>query len=208
MCPLCRFADSNVEKKNFTCACSMIHCGFTCSWDCLRRGGYDPPALAGFRKGRVDFACGRRGDGFALRGDLLCPRRQSRQSAAGGGSRAFTMPYPAAPRTPVYLRGSHQGAVYLHPARVKDRIPLLAPPAAAPCCLNRYLLLQERSRLAPIPRGAVRWSLRLRGWCLICKTAYEYASALVLHSPSVSSTAGLFWRESFQVTANPWGYIQ
>ena len=30
--------------------------------------------------------------------------------ATGGGSRAFTMPYPAAPRAPVYLRGSHQGA--------------------------------------------------------------------------------------------------
>ena len=148
--------------------------------------------------------------GFALRGDLLCPRRQSRQSAAGGRRlEKHSVFLCRLPRTPCFSTGgSHQGAVYLHPARVKDRTPFLAPPAAAPCCLNRYLLLQERSRLAPIPRGAVRWSLRLRGWCLICKTAYEYASALVLHSPSVSSTAGLFWRESFQVTANPWGYIQ
>ena len=149
------------------------------------------------------------GDGFALRGDLLCPRRQSRQSAAGGRRlEKHSVFLCRLPRTPVYLRGSHQGAVYLHPARVKDRIPLLAPPAAAPCYLNRCLLLQERSRLVFSHRGAVRWSLCLRGWCLICKTAYEYASALVLHSPSVSSTAGLFWRESFQVTANPWGYIQ
>ena len=56
------------------------------------------------------------------------------------------------------------------PARAKDRIPYLAPPAAAPCSLNRCLLLQELSRLSFYPRGAVRWSLRLRGWCRMCKT--------------------------------------
>ena len=80
-------------------------------------------------------------------------------------------PIPPRPGPPFILRRSHQGALYLHPARAKVRTPFLAPPAAAPCCLNRYLLLQERSRLAPIPRGAVRCSLRLSGWCQICKTA-------------------------------------
>ena len=110
-------------------------------------------------------------------GDLLCPRRQSRQNAAGGGSRAFNNALSRLPRTPcLFYGGATKRRGYIHPARAKDRIPLLAPPAAAPRCLNRYLLLQERSRLAPIPRGAVRWSLRLRGWCLGkgngCNTLY------------------------------------
>ena len=35
-------------------------------------------------------------------GGLLCPRRQSNQNAAGCGSRAFSMRYPAAPGPPVY----------------------------------------------------------------------------------------------------------
>ena len=119
-------------------------------------------------------------------GDLLCPRRQSRQSATGGRRlEKHSVFLCRLPRTPVYLRGSHQGAVYLHPARVKDRIPLLAPPAAAPCYLNRCLLLQERSRLVFSHRGAVRWSLRLRGGCLGqgsgCSTLY----LLTCSSPSV-----------------------
>ena len=123
-------------------------------------------------KGYGNFACGRNGgrDSFALRGDLLCPRRQSRQNATGGGSRAFTMPYPASPGPPFDLRGSHQLAMYLHPARAKTRISYLAPPAAAPCWLNRLMLLQELSRLALSPRAAVPWSLRLRGWYRIRKT--------------------------------------
>ena len=41
-------------------------------------------------------------------------------------------PIPPRPGPPLFLRGRHQGAVYLHPARAKDRIPLLTPPAAAP----------------------------------------------------------------------------
>ena len=43
---------------------------------------------------------------FALRSEVLCPRRQSTQSAAGGSSRACPMRYPATPRPPV-TRGTH-----------------------------------------------------------------------------------------------------
>ena len=44
----------------------------------------------------------------------------------------------------------------IHPARAKTRISYLAPPAAAPCWLNRLILLQERSRLMFCPRAVVR----------------------------------------------------
>ena len=48
--------------------------------------------------------------GFALRGDLLCPRRQRRQNAAGGGLRWASPPIVAPPPDP-YLRG-----IPLHPS--------------------------------------------------------------------------------------------
>ena len=112
------------------------------------------------------------GDGFALRGDLLCPRRQSRQSAAGGRrlKKHSVFLCRRAPDPLFFYRGATKWRGYIHPARVKDRTPFLAPPAAAPCYLNRCLLLQERSRLVFSHRGAVRWSLRLRGLFPICKT--------------------------------------
>ena len=43
-------------------------------------------------------------EGFALRGDLLCPRRQRRQNAAGGGLRWASPPIVAPPPDP-RLRG-------------------------------------------------------------------------------------------------------
>ena len=105
-------------------------------------------------------------------GDLLCPRRQSRQSAAGGGSRAFNNALSRrAPDPHLFYGGATKGQGCIQPARAKDRIPLLTPPAAALCSLNRYLLLQELSRLAFFHRVAVRWLLRLRGWCRIRKIA-------------------------------------
>ena len=134
--------------------------------------------------------------------------------------------YAASPGPHLIYGGSTKGAAYLQPARAKDRIPFLAPPAAqplaalppygcgvplagaaAPCWLDRYLLLQELSRLASIHRVTVRWSLRLRGWCWMCKNCREYTPVAGLHPPVVSSTAGLFRRWTFQVTV-PWGYIQ
>ena len=47
--------------------------------------------------------------GFALRGDLLCPRRQRRQNAAGGGLRWASPPIVAPPPDPRNLRGPNSG---------------------------------------------------------------------------------------------------
>ena len=74
------------------------------------------------------------------------------------------------PRTPIY-GGPREEVRQTNPARAKDRTPLLAPPATALCRLNKHLFLQEPSRLASCPRGAVWWSLRLRGWYRIRKIA-------------------------------------
>ena len=73
------------------------------SFPLLGRGGYHPPAFSSYEKGTWGFRLRASRDNFALRGDLLCPRRQSRQNAAGGGSRAFSMPYPAIPTPSVSL---------------------------------------------------------------------------------------------------------
>ena len=112
---------------------------------------------------------------------------------------------PPPPDPLFFLRGATKGQGCIHPARAKDRIPLLSPPAAARCSLNEYLLLQERSRLMLCPRVAVRWSLHLRGWWQDTQNCHEHAPAPGPYPPAVSSTAGLFWRRSFQVTANPRG---
>ena len=150
------------------------------------------------------------GDGFALRGDLLCPRRQSRQNATGGRRlEKHSVFLCRLPRTPCFFYGrATKGRGCIHPARVKDRIPLLAPPAAAPCFSNRYLLLQEQSRLATIHRAAVRWSLRLRGWCQICKTVVsthllQVRSLWRFHRPQAYPGA-----EVFRLLPPPGGYIQ
>ena len=101
----------------------------------LRRGGYHSPAVsspcsrssvgAGPRLARRNrFALLRRGRcphrpaltgykrdmGISPAGEFLLQRRKRNQKTAGGGSRAFSMPYPASPGPPVFLRGSHQGA--------------------------------------------------------------------------------------------------
>ena len=118
-------------------------------------------------------------------GDLLCPRRQSRQSAAGGGSRAFNNALSRLPRTPCFFYGgATKGRGYIHPVRAKDRIPLLTPPAAAPCWLNRLMLLQERSRLVFRSRVAGRWTSRLRGWCLGQGSGCSTPRLLVCSGPS------------------------
>ena len=43
--------------------------------------------------------------GISPAGEFLLQRCKRNQKTAGGGSRAFTMPYPAAPRTPVCFTG-------------------------------------------------------------------------------------------------------
>ena len=112
------------------------------------------------------------------------------------------------PRTPCFFYGgATKGRDYIHPAREKTRIPLLAPPATALCWLNWRILLQEPSRLAFIHRGAVRWSLRLRGWCRMCKTTVN-THLLQVHTrqrfrrPQVHSVAGP------SKLPSPGGYIQ
>ena len=59
---------------------------------------------------------------FALRSDLLCPRRQSKQTAAGGSSRAFYNALSRYPQTPIFSTGARDCFVYQSgSARVKDR---------------------------------------------------------------------------------------
>ena len=60
----------------------------------LRRGRCPHrPALTGCKRDM----------GISPAGEFLLQRCKRNQKTAGGGSRAFTMPYPAAPRTPVYF---------------------------------------------------------------------------------------------------------
>ena len=57
-------------------------------------------------------------EGFALRGDLLCPRRQSRQNAAGNGpGHIFDVTIVLSP-DPGFYRGSRQCNVPVVPAQV------------------------------------------------------------------------------------------
>ena len=92
------------------------------------------------------FACGwdGKGESFALQGELLCPRWQSRQSAAGGWRLeklfVFLCRLPPDPR--LFTGEPPRNVEKICPAREETRIPLLAPPAAAPCSLNRCLLLR------------------------------------------------------------------
>ena len=158
------------------------------------------------------FACGwdGKGESFALQGDLLCPRRQSRQSAAGGWRlekhSVFLCRLPPDPR--LFTGEPPRNVEKICPARAKDRIPFLVPPAAAPCCLNRYLLLQEPSRLASIHRVTVWWSVRLRGWCLgqgVGAALHASWFAAVLWSVDLGT---YFGTGVFRLPPTPGGYIQ
>ena len=65
------------------------------------------------------------------------------KASPGAAHGHLTMPYPASPGPPFIYGGAIKECGKICPARAKDRIPLLAPPAAAPCWLNRRILLQE-----------------------------------------------------------------
>ena len=123
-------------------------------------------------------------------GEFLLQRCKRNQKTAGGGSRAFNNALSRLPRTPCFFYGgATKGRGYIHPAREKTRIPLLAPPAAAPCSLNKDFLLQELSRLDFCPRAAVRWSVRLRGWCLGQGSGCSTPGLLVCSGPSARWTS-------------------
>ena len=97
---------------------------------CFRRGGYHPPVLSGEKWVRGDFACGR--VPFAA----VQKEPKDRRGRLTGIYNALSR----LPRTPCFFYGrATKGRGCIHPARAKDRIPLLAPPAAAPCCLNRLI---------------------------------------------------------------------
>ena len=173
------------------------HTGIFDFWFCIARGMVSPAGGTGD------------GENFALRGDLLCPRRQSRQSATGVRRlEKHSVFLCRLPRTPCFSTGEPpRGVEKICPARAKDRIPFFTPPAAAPCWLNRLMLLQERLRLVFSPRGAVRWLLRLRGWYQICKTAVNTHLRQVrtrqrFRRPQAYSGVGPFRLPS------PGGYIQ
>ncbi len=71
--------------------------------------------------------------GFALRGDLLCPRRQRRQNAAGGGLRWASPPIVAPPPDPRNLRGPNSGGCWGAVRRGRDNdCPRIRAAAAVP----------------------------------------------------------------------------
>ena len=157
------------------------------------------------------FACGwdGKGDRFALRGDLLCPRRQSRQSAAGGRRlEKHSVFLCRLPRTPCFFYGgSHQG-VWKNLSGAGKRQDTI--PCAARC---RSILLEQV--LAPTRVVAPRFHPS-RGGSLFAspprlvpnmQDCRKHASAPGLHLPAVSPTAGPFQCWSFHVTV-PRGYIQ
>ena len=129
-------------------SCGVISCSlFSVGAD----GDIGPSVLKGFR-----LRAGRGMGDFALRGDLLCPRRQSRQNAAGGMrlEKHFVFLGRIHPGPPDFYGGAIKKVGSGLSAREKDRMPVCAPPAAAPCLLKGLLLLQESSRLPFCPRGA------------------------------------------------------
>ena len=70
--------------------------------------------------------------GFALRGDLLCPRRQRRQNAAGGRLRWASPPIVAPPPDPRNLRGPNSGGRWGTVRRGRDNdCPRIRAAAAA-----------------------------------------------------------------------------
>ena len=139
--------------------------------DIIRPSFWNRIKFLGMGKGIIS-PCGAGMEMVSPSGDLLCPCRQSRQNATGDGvSKNTSCFYAASPGPPFVYGGATKGRDDIQPAREKDRIPFLAPPAAAPCWLNRLMLLQEQSRLAFFHRVAVRWSVLLRGWSRIRKIA-------------------------------------
>ena len=96
---------------------------------------------------------------FALRSDLLCPRRQSKQSAAGGGHARFHRAIRTAPRPPV-TRGTHDRQPFSKPDRRGKKHGLISACHSLPLGLHQIgqavFLLQMRLvqavfRLLPIP---------------------------------------------------------
>ena len=151
------------------------------------------PAFSSYEKGTW---------GFRLRASFFLSDEKETKESPGAAHGHFQCPIPPPPAPPFLLRGSHQGALYLHPARAKDRIPLLAPPAAqplaalppygcgvplagaaAPCWSNGFVLLQEQSRLAFSPRRAVSYG----------------------EKPPASSFPGITWSPPAWATGSPPG---
>ena len=90
--------------------------------------------------------------GFALRGDLLCPRRQRRQNAAGGGLRWASPPIVAPPPVP-RLRGIPLRPSAKVPARkIRFRVSFLPGHwALIQCKISVDMVPQPR--LFPTSRG-------------------------------------------------------
>ena len=116
-------------------------------------------------------------------------RCKRNQKTAGGGSRAFTMPYPACPRTPIFYEGAIKNAGNSLPAREKPRIGVCMPTAAAKVWLNDHLLLQEASRLPFCPRGRAQVDGSVTGTCaVLAKTCCKSHRVPVPH-PSAGLVA-------------------
>ena len=154
-------------------------------------------------------ACGRDGGGGCFApGEFLLQRCKRNQKTAGGGSRAFTMPYPASPEPPLFLRGSHQRAK-LYPSGAGKRQDTV--PCAARC---RSVLVEQvyapTRAIAPgfPPSRGGSVVAPPPGLVLDGQDCREHAPALgpqplALRQPQDHSGAGVF-----RSLPTPRGYIQ
>ena len=104
-------------------------------------------------------------------GDLLCPCRQSRQSATGGGSRAFDNALSRLPRTPCFFTGGPPRA-RLYPSgagKDQDTVPhaarcrsvLIGPTYAPTRAVAPGFLPSRGGSVVALPPG---WVVDIRGW--------------------------------------------
>ena len=137
-----------------------------------RRGGTParPSPWAVMPVGRDDSAR-RTLQGFALRGDLLCPRRQRRQNAAGGGLRWASPPIVAPPPDPRNLRGPNSGGRWGAVRRGRDNdCPRIRAAAAVPPKSRRLDWLDQTG--APDRSGSNLCWRKLAGGSSASRIAY------------------------------------
>ena len=110
--------------------------------------------------------------GFALRGDLLCPRRQRRQNAAGGGLRWASPPIVAPPPDPRNLRGPNSGGCWGAVRRGRDNdCPRIRAAAAVPPKSRRLDWLDQTG--APDRSGSNLCWRKLAGGSSASRIAYS-----------------------------------
>ena len=137
---------------------------------------------------------------FRLRASSFCSGAKGTKKPPGEAHGHLTMPYPASPGPPVFLRGSHQGA-RLYPTGAGKRQD--TAPRAARC---RSVLVE---RVYTPTRAIAPGFLPSRGDSVVAspprlvqdtQNCREHAPVPGPHPPAASSTADLSRRWTFQVT--------